>query len=167
MNWSQFPRRGGKRRTCCRRTTRLDPLTHTRNTTSKLFVMYVMQALAELAKGLHGKPEAVVLAVCPGGAKSDLSRGYEGVVAGVFKWVFGALFLRSTELGARTLVSGLLFGEEENGRFWQSDNIREPAPLVSGEEGEQLRRRVWGEIVEALRKDVLRVEEVLSELKAP
>jgi hypothetical protein len=128
--------------------------------------MYVMQTLAELAKGLHGKPEVVVLAVCPGGAKSNLSRGYEGVVAGVFKWVFGALFLRSTEQGARTLVSGLLLGEEENGSFWQSDVIMEPAPLVSGEEGEQLRRRVWGEIVKALGKDMPRVEEVLSELTA-
>ena len=133
--------------------------------TSKLFVMYVMQTLAELAKGLHGKPEVAILAVCPGGAKSDLSRGYQGVVAGVFKWVFGALFLRTTEQGARTLVSGLLLGEEENGRFWRNDIIREPAPLLSGEEGEQLRRRVCGEIVEAVGKDVLKVK-VLSEFKA-
>jgi len=127
--------------------------------------MYVMQTLAELAKGLHVKPEVAILAVCPGGAKSDLSRGYQGVVAGVFKWVFGALFLRTTEQGARTLVSGLLLGEEENGRFWRNDIIREPAPLLSGEEGEQLRRRVCGEIVEAVGKDVLKVK-VLSEFKA-
>jgi NAD(P)-dependent dehydrogenase (short-subunit alcohol dehydrogenase family) len=93
--------------------------------TSKLFVMYIMQTLASLATLPDGKPEVTVLAVCPGGAKSNLSRGYEGVVAGVFKWVFGSLFLRTTEQGARTLVSGLLLGEEAQGGFWQSEVIRE------------------------------------------
>ena len=78
---------------------------------------------------------------------------------------FWGFVLRTTEQGARTLVSGLLLDEEENGRFWQSDVIREPAPLLSGEEGEQLRRRVCGEIVEAVGKDVLKVK-VLSEFKA-
>jgi len=92
---------------------------------SKLFVMYVMQTLASLALSSDGKPEVLVLAVCPGGAKSNLSRGYEGLVAGVFKWAFGSLFLRTTEQGARTLVSGLLLGEEAHGGFWQSDVIRE------------------------------------------
>jgi NAD(P)-dependent dehydrogenase (short-subunit alcohol dehydrogenase family) len=93
--------------------------------TSKLFVMYAMQALASLARGLGGKLEVLVLAVCPGGAKSNLSRGYEGMVAGVFKWVFGSLFLRTTEQGSRTLVSGLLLSEEAHRGFWQSDVIRE------------------------------------------
>jgi len=67
----------------------------------------------------------VVLAVCPGAAKSDLSRGYTGVVAGIFKAVFAALFLRTTEQGARTLVSGTTLGEEANGRFWTNDEVKE------------------------------------------
>ena len=92
---------------------------------SKLFVMYVMQTLASFALSSDGKPDVLVLAVCPGGAKSNLSRGYEGIVAGVFKWVFGSLFLRTAEQGARTLVSGLLLGKEAQGGFWQSDVIRE------------------------------------------
>jgi hypothetical protein len=39
-----------------------------------------------------------------------------------------------------------------------------PAPLVSGEEGEELRKRVWSEIVEALEKDVPKFKEVLRAL---
>jgi NAD(P)-dependent dehydrogenase (short-subunit alcohol dehydrogenase family) len=93
--------------------------------TSKLFVMYVMQTLASLAKSPDGKIEVLVTSVCPGGAKSNLSRGYEGIVASAFKFVFTSLFLRTTEQGARTLVSGLGLGEEGHGRFWQSDIIKE------------------------------------------
>lgn len=92
---------------------------------TKLFVMYVMQTLASLAKSGSGEVEVLVLAVCPGGAKSNLSRGYTGLVAEVFKTVFASLFLRTTEQGARTLVSGCLLGEEAQGRFWQSDVLRE------------------------------------------
>ena len=46
--------------------------------TSKLFVMYVMQTLALLAKSPEGEVEVLVASVCPGGAKSNLSRGYDG-----------------------------------------------------------------------------------------
>ncbi|KAE9378535.1 putative short-chain dehydrogenases/reductase [Stipitochalara longipes BDJ] len=134
--------------------------------TSKLFVMYVMQTLASLAKSPDGKLEALVLAVCPGGAQSNLSRGYEGVVADVVKWILGSLFLRTAEQGARTLVSGLLLGKESQGGFWQSDVIKEPAPLVASEEGEGLRKRVWSEIVEALEKDIPTVRKVLRVIES-
>jgi len=42
---------------------------------------------------MHGKPEVVVLAVCPGGAKSDLSRSYQGVVIRVWLLEFSSGFL--------------------------------------------------------------------------
>jgi hypothetical protein len=35
-----------------------------------------------------------------------------------------------------------------------------PAPLVCGERGEELRKGVWSEIVEALGKDVPKLKEV-------
>jgi NAD(P)-dependent dehydrogenase (short-subunit alcohol dehydrogenase family) len=73
--------------------------------TSKLFVMYVMQTFASLAKGQDGKPEVLVLAVCSGGAASNLSCAYEGMVAGVFKWVFGSLFLRSSLITDPPMIS--------------------------------------------------------------
>ncbi|OCK82605.1 short-chain dehydrogenase/reductase family protein-like protein [Lepidopterella palustris CBS 459.81] len=134
---------------------------------SKLFVMYVMQTLASLAEASHAtnrKPEVLVTAVCPGGCKSELSRGYNGYMAIAFKAVFGALFLRTAEQGARSLVSGVLLGEEAHGRLWQHDRLRPLAPLVSGEQGELLRRKVWSEIVEAL-KDVPAVMDTIAGLE--
>jgi hypothetical protein len=60
--------------------------------TSKLFVMYVMQTLASLAKSLDGKVEVLVTFVCPGGIKSNLGRAYEGYVASRFRFMFNSLF---------------------------------------------------------------------------
>lgn len=40
------------------------------------------------------------------------------------------------------------------------------SPLVSGEEGEELRRRVWSEIVEGLKKDVPDLDGTLAQLEA-
>jgi hypothetical protein len=80
--------------------------------TSKLFVMHAWYADACCDKEVRGgKPEVLALAVCPGDAKSNLSWSHQGVVAEVFKWVLAGMFLRTTEQGARTLVSGLLLGE--------------------------------------------------------
>ena len=36
---------------------------------------------------------------------------------------------------------------------------------MTGEEGEHLRKRVWGEIVEVLEKDVPKVKEILGTLE--
>ena len=44
-------------------------------------------------------------------------------------------------------------------------NSDRPAPLVTGEEGEGLRKRVWTELVVALETDVPRVNEVLRKLE--
>ncbi len=79
--------------------------------------MYVMQTLSEFTKGLHGKPEVVVLAFCPGGAKSDLSRGSKGVIAGVFRWVFGALFLRRRSRGLGHLLVSYCWVRQRMGGF--------------------------------------------------
>ncbi|KAF2810965.1 short-chain dehydrogenase/reductase family protein-like protein [Mytilinidion resinicola] len=118
--------------------------------TSKLFAMYVMQSLAMLARLEDGELEVLVTSVCPGAAKSDLSRGYDGLGMRMMKSIINAVLLRTTEQGARSLVSGVTLGKKAHGRFWQHDEIRPPAPLVSGTEGEGLRRKVWAEVIEAL-----------------
>jgi NAD(P)-dependent dehydrogenase (short-subunit alcohol dehydrogenase family) len=91
---------------------------------SKLLVMYVMRTLARLAKSStspDGQPDVVVTSVCPGGAASDLARGYSGSAAKIFRAIFFTIFLRTTEQGARSLVSGVSLGEEAHGKFWQHD----------------------------------------------
>jgi NAD(P)-dependent dehydrogenase (short-subunit alcohol dehydrogenase family) len=96
-------------------------------TASKLFAMYVMRTLALFAKSStspDGQPDVVVTSVCPGGAASDLSRGYSGFAANIFKALFFALFLRMTEQGARSLVSGVTLSDEAHGKFWQNDILK-------------------------------------------
>jgi NAD(P)-dependent dehydrogenase (short-subunit alcohol dehydrogenase family) len=92
---------------------------------SKLFVMYAMRQLASLAHE-DGEPEVIVNAVCPGFCMSDLARGHLG--DGLFKLfakLLMNLFLRSTENGARLIVSGTTLGVNGNGQFWQNDTIAE------------------------------------------
>lgn len=88
---------------------------------SKLFLMC---ALASLAKAGAEEPKVRVVSVCPGACSSDLARGYDSAIATFGKWLFGLLFLRTAEQGSRTLVSGTLLGDEARGCFWQHDEIK-------------------------------------------
>jgi hypothetical protein len=94
---------------------------------SKLFVMYVMQTLASLAKpsdAASGKPDILVTSVCPGPCKSDIGRGFNSFIMKAVRPVFFALFFRTTEEGARSLVSGVTLGDEAHGRFWLNDQLQ-------------------------------------------
>jgi len=91
---------------------------------SKLAVMYVMQTLAGFAKSKEGI-ETVVMACCPGYAKSDLSRGLGyGVLTRLMRWLANTFMLRNTEEGARTLVSGVSLGEKAHGGWWKDDVLQ-------------------------------------------
>jgi len=91
---------------------------------SKLFLMYAMKTMAAMTANEDGKPDIVVMSVCPGVCQSDLGRGYEGAHYAVGKWVFGALMMKTAEAGARSYVSGLLLGDRSHGRFWQHDTLQ-------------------------------------------
>lgn len=94
---------------------------------SKLFLMYVMQTLASFVRSsdaASGKPNVIVTSVCPGYCKSDLSRGHKGIAMQVVRTLANALFLRTTEEGSRSLVSGVMLGEEAHGQFWQNDRLK-------------------------------------------
>jgi NAD(P)-dependent dehydrogenase (short-subunit alcohol dehydrogenase family) len=92
---------------------------------SKLFVMYAMRHLVELTKG-ETEPEVIITTVCPGFCVSDLARGHlgDGLRKFIAKLVM-SLFLRSTENGARLIVSGTTLGVNGNGQIWQNDQISE------------------------------------------
>lgn len=89
--------------------------------TSKLLAMCAVKTLASVSD----PSEAVITAVCPGGAASNLSRGWTGTIASVLKVVLNTLVLRTTEQGSRSLVSGLTLGAESHGRFWYDDALHE------------------------------------------
>ncbi|KAK7756049.1 hypothetical protein SLS62_001992 [Diatrype stigma] len=124
---------------------------------AKLLLMFVLQGLVEHLGGSQGqlggkapKRSPIVLACCPGQCKTNLYRAFP---AGVrwFMTAFNAVIARTSEQGARTLVTGLLQGEEANGRLWVNDRFDDWSPGTE-EEWEGLQKRVWREVLEVLRK---------------
>ena len=92
---------------------------------SKLLQMYVMQTLARWMRPegvAEARPRVLVMAVCPGACRSQLSRGYEGFWINILRRVI-FLVLRTQEQGARILVSGVLQGPEAHGQFFREDGI--------------------------------------------
>ncbi|KAI9718638.1 MAG: hypothetical protein M1828_006646 [Chrysothrix sp. TS-e1954] len=104
------------------------------------------------------QPDVWVTSVCPGACSSGLGREYDGVAFRIAKAAMGVLLLRTPEEGSRTLVSGAALGAKGHGQFWQHDVIKEPAPILTGEDGAKLKKRVWLEVLDALKKDVPEVE---------
>ena len=90
---------------------------------SKLFLMYVANELAALAMSPSGEVQVVVTSCCPGFCTSDLGRQYNGWMERNALWLFHGVFARSTEAGARTLVSATVLGPEAHGRWWKNDEF--------------------------------------------
>ena len=89
----------------------------------KLLGMAAMLAVARMTAGGVGQqqPRVIVNAVCPDLCKTDLGRKWQGVMSKMGKAVFYALFARTAEQGARSLVSATALGPESHGRFWHHD----------------------------------------------
>lgn len=90
---------------------------------SKLLVMSITQTLASVIKPASNSVS--ILAVCPGFCRSELSRGHQGVAASILRSILNATVLRTTEQGARTLVSGAALGPESHGQFWFDDELHQ------------------------------------------
>jgi NAD(P)-dependent dehydrogenase (short-subunit alcohol dehydrogenase family) len=90
---------------------------------SKLFVMCIVQRLASVVN--PSSNGVSMLAVCPGFCQSDLSRGHQGIAASILRGLLNSLILRTTEQGARTLVSGAVLGPESHGKFWLDDELHQ------------------------------------------
>ncbi|KAL8293848.1 hypothetical protein RB597_007640 [Gaeumannomyces tritici] len=90
----------------------------------KLLAMAAMRAIARspAAEGVDAsrRPRIVVNSCCPYLCKTDLGREFPLIQKAVTA-VFQALFARSAEEGARTLVGATVLGPESHGRFWHHD----------------------------------------------
>ncbi|KAK8133291.1 hypothetical protein PG999_001464 [Apiospora kogelbergensis] len=127
---------------------------------SKLFITYVMQTLASIERAGGEEDMVHVLAVCPGVCKSGLMRNSVGWRMWMIKTVASMTIMRTAEQGSRTLVSGTSLGEEAHGKFWQHDQIQHP--FITGRLGEEFRKKVWTDVVEALGKDLRGLPEILD-----
>jgi len=96
---------------------------------SKLFLEYAHTGLTKLvdSKMIGGRPDVIVVSVCPDAARSDLARDHSAWYMRVEVAIFSAILQRTTEEGSRTYISGATLGEGAHGRFWQSDRYREEA----------------------------------------
>jgi NAD(P)-dependent dehydrogenase (short-subunit alcohol dehydrogenase family) len=92
---------------------------------SKLFIELAMLQLASLSNNEAGELQVIVTSVCPGLCRSDLGRGYMGsILVRLVMMVVFRIFFRTTEAGARTLVSGTMLREKAHGIFWQHDEVK-------------------------------------------
>ncbi|KAB5563222.1 short-chain dehydrogenase/reductase-like protein [Coniochaeta sp. 2T2.1] len=125
------------------------------NTTKLLVVLLARELAARLRLGSDQNNNnssnnvPIVSVVTPGFCKSRISRnlplaGRLGV--GAFLAVIG----RTTEAGSRTLVAAAAAGEEAHGGYMESCRVGEPSVFVRSDEGGEVQKRVWGELMEVL-----------------
>lgn len=87
----------------------------------KLLGMAVMQTLARATMSSESdSPNVIVNAVCPGLCRTNLGRNF-GIMSKIMGIPFQAIFARSAEEGARSLVSATALGAESQGRLWHHD----------------------------------------------
>ncbi|EUC48519.1 hypothetical protein COCMIDRAFT_87080 [Bipolaris oryzae ATCC 44560] len=125
---------------------------------SKAFLMYAATKLAdEISSG-----DVIVTSVCPGWVQTDIGRDHFFPGIHILAFPFYFLFMRTPPIGANTVLSGTVQGEKVHGRFWKSDKIQPIPPCLQGPEMNELRMRVWKEIVAALQKDVPNVTRAID-----
>ena len=99
-----------------------DPLLQ--NARSKLFAMYVSEALASLATTAerNSDPQVIVTSVCPGACKSDLARDLLGksFLQTFAIRVFDILFNKPTEQGGWSYVRAASLSAEAHGKWYKT-----------------------------------------------
>lgn len=122
---------------------------------AKLLLMFVLQGFVESLGGSQGQLPGsgkipVLLACCPNQTKTELGRNFP-VGMKLFMFLWNSVLARTAEQGSRTLVSGLMLGEEANGRLWVNDQFDDRSPNITESEWELLQKMAWKEIVQVLR----------------
>lgn len=88
---------------------------------SKLLAMYVARSVAALATQPSGEIDVIVSSVCPGACKSNLTRDFEmsGLIMAVGVRVYGMIFSKTPEVGARVYISAAALGAESHGGWYK------------------------------------------------
>lgn len=120
---------------------------------TKLLEVLLVQELASRVRG----SEVVVNMINPGLCHSSLSRE-----AGWTMWLGKLILARTTEVGSRTLVAGLLAGVESHGGYMSDGMVLtgDLSAFVRSEDGAKARAKVWNDvttILEGLRPGILNV----------
>ncbi|KAJ6015155.1 Short-chain dehydrogenase/reductase family protein [Penicillium herquei] len=110
---------------------------------SKLLEVLVVHELASRVRG----SEVVINMINPGLCHSSLAREGDWKFA-LFKFVVA----RSTEVGSRTLVAGILNGTEAHGTYMNDGYVdgEGMSPFVRSADGAKARTKVWNEVTSIL-----------------
>ncbi|KAF4981745.1 hypothetical protein FZEAL_2547 [Fusarium zealandicum] len=109
---------------------------------SKLIALYLTRELAARITA-SDKPTAIVNTPNPNYCKSELLRDVQTPAPPDF-------LARTTEMGSRALVHGVLAGLESNGQYLTNCHVQEPACHVTNKTGVQIQRAVFKELMEKL-----------------
>lgn len=113
---------------------------------SKLLQVLAVRHLTKTLIKDPSKFPVIINLVTPGLCKTGLVSGV-GIMPGVLNFFLG----RTVEKGSRTYVNAVgPIGEESMGQYVLDDRVCDPSPLVLSEEGSELAKRVWEELVEIL-----------------
>lgn len=113
---------------------------------SKLLEVFPCRELATRTKQ-SGKSDVIINYLNPGLCHSELARGSPW-------WLHVMKFFlaRTTEHGSRSLVNAVEGGEGTHGQYLSDCEVEQPGPLVIGEEGPEIQKRVWDELSAKLEK---------------
>ena len=96
-----------------------------------------------------GKGHVLVNSLNPGLSRTQLTRHVSfpiNIIVFLLMWVLG----RSAEAGSRCLVAAAQAGEDTHGRFTNLCTLEEDPPLMLGEEGAAMQKKIWGELLDVL-----------------
>ncbi|KAF8903437.1 hypothetical protein CPB84DRAFT_1774142 [Gymnopilus junonius] len=118
---------------------------------------------------LHRKP-VIVSAVNPGYCYSGLRRKYGGITL-LFDRLMEILLARSTEEGSRIPVWAAVGIEERKdelrGAYINLMHVDEPSDFVISEEGEEVRQKIWNNLIEELSQVEPKVAHIVKENLTP
>ncbi|KAH6695373.1 hypothetical protein F5X68DRAFT_227354 [Plectosphaerella plurivora] len=111
---------------------------------SKLLVVYMIRELTE-QMAATGKKPVILNTPNPSACKSSLIREYSWIEIKIVN-----SFARTAEMGSRTLVDGLLGGEETHGQYLDDCKVVAPATTVTSELGVAIQKAFYKETMEKL-----------------
>ncbi|KAK8035340.1 hypothetical protein PG993_010335 [Apiospora rasikravindrae] len=124
---------------------------------TKLLQLLVVR---ELAKALDGddeptthqkQPRVILNTLNPGLCRSELFRHAPWPATWVL-YISMRLFARTAEMGSRNLVAAATAPEDTHGKYLSDCKIWEPSRFVRSQDGANVQRRVFAELLELLEK---------------
>ncbi|EON95710.1 putative short-chain dehydrogenase reductase protein [Phaeoacremonium minimum UCRPA7] len=116
----------------------------TRYYIAKLLILYAVRELASQMKA-SGKPVVIINTPNPSYCKSGLLREIESAAPPDF-------MARTTEMGSRALVHGVLAGPESNGQYLTNCHVQTPASHVTNKIGSRIQKAFFDELMKELEK---------------